>query len=142
MNNSTPINQLPSQQSQALPAEILNEDDNVIQDMLSNFTTPDIPHEDIYKLATQQSMPAPAATAATATPADAPPSKLVDWMNLFSNEFKLAGYVFMAVVIVHFIPFHKYLGKYIALEKIPYNEILLRAIAAALIVIIAQKIAT
>ncbi len=158
MSKSTPISQLPIQQPQQPANEILTEDDTVIQDMLSNLSTSDpsqLKQEDIYKYvaaAAQMNTTAPSMVGAGMNVGNVGMgmgmvpgtsgtgvSKMVD---LFSNELKIAGYVFMAVIIVHFVPFHKYLSKYLALEKIPYSEILLRAILAALLVVISQKLIT
>jgi hypothetical protein len=59
--------------------------------------------------------------------------------HVFSNELKLAGLVFFVVILVQFVPFHRYIGKYISIENIPYNEILLRAIIASLVVVVFKK---
>ena len=60
--------------------------------------------------------------------------------HIFSNELKLAGLVFFVVILVQFVPFHRYIGKYISIENIPYNEILLRAIIASLVVVVFKKL--
>lgn len=60
--------------------------------------------------------------------------------NVFSSELKLAGLVFLVVILVQFVPFHRYIGKYVAIDKIPYNEIVLRAIVASLVVVVFKKL--
>ena len=59
---------------------------------------------------------------------------------LFTNELKLAGLVFMVVLAVQFIPFHRYISRYIAIDKIPYHDIVLRAMIASFVVIICKKL--
>lgn len=59
---------------------------------------------------------------------------------LMSTELKLAGVVFIAVILVQLIPFTQYISRYIAVEKIPYHDILLKAMIATFIVIIIKKL--
>lgn len=61
-------------------------------------------------------------------------------LSMVTDDLKLAGMVFMIVVLVHFIPLDKFIGKYFAVDKIPYHQIILRAIMATLIIIIVQKL--
>ncbi len=63
------------------------------------------------------------------------------FMHYFADDLKLAALIFIATVIVHFIPLEKFIGKYIALDKIPYHEILFRAIMISIVVIIIKKVA-
>jgi hypothetical protein len=58
----------------------------------------------------------------------------------FADDVKLAGIVFVVVILVHFIPLDKLISKYFAVDKIPYHDIILRAIMAALFVIIIKKL--
>ncbi len=162
MNKSTPINQLPSQMPptpQQMP-EILNEDDSVIQDVLNNLNTAPQPMQEINQQMTQddilrmaalnnmninQLLPPQQYTAAAMQQIPYlnqtnPNNNFVKFTQLFSNEFKLAGIVFLAVVVVHLLPVNNIIGKYIALEKIPYHDILLKAILVALAVIIIKKL--
>ena len=60
--------------------------------------------------------------------------------NVFSSELRLAGLVFVVVILVQFVPFHSYIGRYIAIDKIPYNEVVLRAIIASLVVVVFKKL--
>lgn len=152
-------------QNTTLPNDILNEDDSVIQDMLNNLNAnqqqqQDLQHqEEFLRMAAlnhmninqvmqqpqQQYMPPPSQQyfMPPMTPAAAPTQQLnmqQKFMSLMTSEFKLAGLVFAVVIIVQFVPFHRYLSKYIAIEKIPYHDIILRGILAALAVIIAKKL--
>mgnify|MGYP006278165767 CR=1 FL=1 len=177
MSKSTPINQLPSQasnptfvneqqrqmitqaqqaignsampQNTQLPAEILTEDDSVIQDMLNNLNAPsDVPsaqQEELLRLAAMNQYQMPQMSPypqqyAYAQPVHVPKSFSAQFTHLLTSEFKLAGLVFVIVLIVQFVPFHRYVSKYVAIDKIPYHEVLLRAIIAALAVIAVKKL--
>lgn len=151
-------------QNTTLPNDILNEDDSVIQDMLNNLNANQQQQQDlqqqeeflrmaalnhmninqVMQQPQQQYMPPPSQQyfMPPMTPAVAPSQQLnmqQKFMSLMTSEFKLAGLVFAVVIIVQFVPFHRYLSKYIAIEKIPYHDIILRGILAALAVIIAKK---
>ena len=63
------------------------------------------------------------------------------FMFYFADDLKLASLVFIVTVAIHFIPLDKFIGQYIALDRIPYHDVLLRAIMAAIIVIIFKKLA-
>lgn len=58
----------------------------------------------------------------------------------FADDLKLAGLIFFVTILVHFIPFDKLVSKYIIIDKIPYHDILFRAIMAAIFVIIIKKL--
>lgn len=62
------------------------------------------------------------------------------FMHYFADDFKLASLIFIATIVVHFIPLEKFVGKYIALDRIPYHEILFRAIMISIVVIIIKKL--
>lgn len=151
-------------QNTTLPNDILNEDDSVIQDMLNNLNSgqqqqavqlQDLQQqEDFLRMAAMNNMninqvmpqqhymppPTPAffmPPAAAAVPLQ--PSMHQKFMSLLTSEFKLAGLVFAIVIIVQLVPFHRYISKYVAIEKIPYHDIVLRGILAALGVIIVKK---
>lgn len=151
MSKSTPINQLPSQTYSSDPPEMLAEDDAIIQDVLNNLRE----KEDVPKPTTPIYMPPPMPMPmppmmpqpqmlqpmpTQPMPTALPISTYDKWMNLISSEFKLAGAIFAIVIIVQLVPFHKYISKYVAIEKIPYHEILLRAILASLSIIIIKKL--
>ena len=69
------------------------------------------------------------------------PTEFKDYLLLFADDLKLAALVFIVVILVHFIPLDKFLSRYFAIDKIPYHEVLLRAIMAALLIIIIKKLA-
>lgn len=62
------------------------------------------------------------------------------FLNFFGEDIKIALIVLMVVIIINFIPISGILGKYIAIDKIPYHDILLKGILAALLVTIIKKI--
>ncbi len=64
-----------------------------------------------------------------------------DYLLLFTDDLKLASIVFISVILVHFIPLDKIIGKYFAIDRVPYHEILLRATMAAILIIIIKKVA-
>lgn len=71
------------------------------------------------------------------------PTSVMDYksfVNNFSDDIKLAGIIFFAVILVHFVPIQALVGKYIAIERIPYHEVILRAIMAALITVIIKTL--
>lgn len=152
-------------QNTTLPNDILNEDDSVIQDMLNNLSAgqqqqqqqmQDLQQqEEFLRMAALNNMninqvmqqPQQQHYLPPPQPFFMPqagltiqqPSMQQKFMSLITSEFKLAGLVFAIVIIVQFVPFHRYISKYIAIEKIPYHEIILRGILAALAVVIAKK---
>lgn len=68
------------------------------------------------------------------------PTEFKDYLVLFADDLKLASLVFIVVILVHFIPVDKFLSRYFAIDKIPYHEVLLRAIMSALLIIIIKKL--
>lgn len=62
------------------------------------------------------------------------------FMTLFADDVKLAVLVFGCVIVAHFIPASSILNKYIAIDKIPYHDVIIRAIICALLVIILKKL--
>lgn len=58
----------------------------------------------------------------------------------FADDIKLATIVFLITIVVHFIPADKFIGRYFAIDNVPYNDIILRAILAALFVILIKKL--
>lgn len=69
------------------------------------------------------------------------PMDYKSFMYYFADDLKLASLIFIATIIVHFIPLEKFIGRYIALDKIPYHEVLFRAIMISILVIIIKKLA-
>ena len=58
----------------------------------------------------------------------------------FSEDLKLMAIVFFVVFAVHFVPLEAIVGKYIAIERIPYHDKLLRAIVIAVLVVVVKNL--
>ena len=195
MNKSTPLVQLPSNQpaqnfvndqqrqyiSQAqqaisnttipqnsqLSADIVNDDDMVVQDILNqiNSTTQNPPQQVMVPNVNMQNFQQPPPNVQTiqdfqtlqnlqafqAAQANMPlvqgfqdgTSQEADYKTFFfqfADDIKLAALVFFVVIIVHFVPLSSWVSKYIAVDKIPYHEIILRAILVTLLVVILTKL--
>ena len=72
--------------------------------------------------------------------APAPSFTISDIMTRFADDVKLAVTIATVVAAVHFIPFDSIIGKYFAIENIPYHDIILRAVFAAIIVIVVKNL--
>ena len=60
--------------------------------------------------------------------------------NSFTDNIKLISFVFFIYIIVAFIPLDILIGRYIAIQKIPYHQIILKALLASIIFMFAKKI--
>jgi hypothetical protein len=58
----------------------------------------------------------------------------------FSDDLKLMAVIFFVVFAVHFMPLEAIIGKYIAIDKIPYHDKILNALAIAVLVIIVKNL--
>jgi hypothetical protein len=65
---------------------------------------------------------------------------LETFVTNFADDIKVAAIIFVVIVATHFVPFDKFIGKYIALEKIPYHDILVKALIAAVVAIFIKKV--
>jgi hypothetical protein len=61
-------------------------------------------------------------------------------LTRFADDLKLGAVIFAAIFAVHYIPLEGFIGKYFAIEKIPYHETILRAAAAAIIIILVKNL--
>lgn len=95
------------------------------------------PHMQGYYLPPAAAPPAPAPP-----PLPQAPDFFTSIRNLvyFSEDLKLMAVVFFVVFAVHFIPLESIVGKYIAIEKIPYHDKLLRAIVIAVLVVVVKNL--
>lgn len=201
MNKSTPISQLPSQgsngnfineqqkqmfsqaqnavQNMTLPqatqpsADVVNEDDTIIQEVLNSFASNNAPQnsqQNIEQMA-QQNQPMYQPQMMSPPQGYSPPQmngmdpmllnmlanqvnspsqvqspqytgSIESFINVFADDIKLAALVLIVFVVVNFIPLDRIIGKYIAIEKIPYHDILLKALLGALLVVFARKMIT
>lgn len=63
------------------------------------------------------------------------------FFNMFTDDMILAGIVFVCVIVNHFIPFDKFVGKYFSLDKIPHHQLIFSALSIASLVLFIKKIA-
>lgn len=139
MNKSTPISQLPP--SGAPP----DEDDATIQEVLNHinggeYQPPPQPPPPQYQMPMPQYPTMPAAPIIS-NPAVTPqtPGSVQLFLNMFGEDLKLAGLVATAVIIAHFLPVGRIIGQYIAIDRVPYHDMILKALLAAGIVILAKN---
>lgn len=65
---------------------------------------------------------------------------LMDYVMRFADDLKLAVIVLGVVIAVHFVPFHTFIGKYISLNNIPYHDILIRGLVAAVVIVLLKNL--
>ena len=145
-------------QNTQISNDVINEDDAAIQDMLNNLSSQQehtMPvsynqsanaQEELMRLAAMNNLNIHQLNSlmnnygpqnsAPAQAAPAPVGFASGLAYLLASEVRLAGIVFIAVLAVQFVPFGRFVGKYVAIDKIPYSDVLLRAIIASLIVVV------
>lgn len=64
------------------------------------------------------------------------PVNLVPFLN--NHDLMTAIYVVVAVIIVNFVPIDTLIGKYIAIDKIPFSSLALKAVLAGILVLLMQ----
>lgn len=62
------------------------------------------------------------------------------FVGAIAEDIKFAAFIFVLFIVVHFIPIDKFLMKYFALDKIPYYDIILKALLAFVAVILFRKL--
>lgn len=67
-------------------------------------------------------------------------SSLTTFLGNIAEDVKFAAFIFVLFIVVHFIPIDKFLMKYFALDKIPYYDIILKALLAFVVVILFRKL--
>ncbi len=67
-------------------------------------------------------------------------SSIEMFFHMFGDDLKLAILILTMIVLVHFIPIGSILGRYIAIDKIPYHDILLKALLASILVVLTKKL--
>lgn len=60
-------------------------------------------------------------------------------MSFLGDDLKLAFLVVSVYVFVNFVPIGSVLGKYIAIDRIPYHDVILKALLCAMLVVFAKK---
>lgn len=61
-------------------------------------------------------------------------------LTKFADDVKLAILIVVVVILVHFIPFASFIGKYFAIEKIPYHNIIIIAFVSAVLIILLKNL--
>jgi hypothetical protein len=61
------------------------------------------------------------------------------FVSLFADDIKLAVMVGVVFIAVNFVPITSFLGKYVNIEKIPYHDIILKSVLAAVVVVAIKK---
>lgn len=67
-------------------------------------------------------------------------SSFTTFLGNIAEDVKFAAFIFILFIVVHFIPIDKFLMKYFALDKIPYYDIILKALLAFVVVILCRKL--
>lgn len=62
------------------------------------------------------------------------------FFQMFGDDVKVAVLVMTMYILVHFVPLGSFLARYFAVDRIPYHDVLLKALLAALLVIVAKKL--
>lgn len=126
--------------------EVLNQLNNNVQSSVEQMTQPpppppQLPQPDAWRQINDiAAMSGPAAFGSDAMLQ--PPAlvekkqQLVPFMN--NADIMTVVYVVAAVILLQFIPVENMIGKYIALDKIPYSGILIKAVLAGIIVVAMQ----
>lgn len=134
--------QPPPQRMQTPPPQMMQMPQEYNQEVLPHQMIPNIPIENQSDLMFMQGARAMAHPQQMLAPA---PQKK-DWFNMsdfferFADDVKLAVIIAIVVAAVHFIPFSSLIGKYIAVEKIPYHDIILRAVFAAVVIVAVKNL--
>ncbi len=63
-------------------------------------------------------------------------SSIDSLLAVFSDDLKIAGAVFIAVVLAHFLPIENTISKYIFIQKVPYHNIIIKASLASFVAVI------
>ena len=166
MSKSTPIAQLP-QQVVTTPTDVTGDDDATIQEVLSQITgasSTQPPQPSVATPPPATMFPAQVSpmmnhmqqhhqnTAMNIDPAtamllnnllqqqNAPKANILDGMvKLVTDDFKIGAMILVGYLVVHFIPVSNVLGKYLTLEKIPYADIVIKAVILAACVLLARR---
>lgn len=70
----------------------------------------------------------------------ATPSSFEIFLQFFAEDIKLASIIFLVVIIILFVPIGQVLNKYIAIDKIPYHDVLLKAVLISITVVLIKKL--
>lgn len=123
---STSIDDLPS----------FNQQDNIVDDVLNQITdTPSSLPNEVQYMRRQEEQP-PSIKQKIVYASQQPPNML----EQYYPDLKLCGFVFLSVIVVHFLNADEHIKKIINLTNVPYWDIILRAIVISLGFIIFKKL--
>jgi hypothetical protein len=199
MNKSTPLSQLPSTPSQGnfvndqqrqmitqaqqaiqtstfpqntqISADIINDDDPTIQEVLNQFNSPSpqpsLPENPNINYLQQQQVMAQMQQQQQQQQqlyAQMQQQQQIDsilpqlqsqmvsptlnnviikgYLTNLTDDIKLVALVFIIYIVVNFIPIESIISRYFSIDKIPYHQIILRALLAALLFMFLKKIIT
>ncbi len=77
--------------------------------------------------------------AAVANPSSGSGNMMNLLMKVLTQDFKLATIVFAIYIAVSFIPVSNILGKYFDLNRVPYAELIIKGVVAAIVVTLLMK---
>lgn len=66
----------------------------------------------------------------------------LSFLATIAEDVKFGAFIFILFVVVHFVPLDKFLMRYLALDRIPYYDVLLKAIMAFVVVVLSRKFLT
>jgi hypothetical protein len=148
-------------QNTQISADLANDDDPTIQEVLNQFNPQQQQqlqqqqNTDINFLHQQQMMAQQQQQqqqqlfaqlqAAQTVNQDTIPSNLNNviiggYLNNITSDIKLAALIFTLFIIVNFIPIESFISRYFAIDKIPYHQIILRALLAASLFMLVKKL--
>lgn len=157
-------------QNTQLSSDIINDDDPTIQEVLSQFngskqdmpSNPNINYVQQNHLqqqqllaqiqAQQQAQQAQQNYIENMTQMSMPMNQIVptgssistevfsNYMISITDDLKLVVLVFAIYIVVNFIPIENVISRYVALDKIPYNNIIIKAFFAAIIFMFLKKL--
>lgn len=157
----TAIQSIQMPQNTQIPPEIMNDDDATIQEVLNQINSqksggnntspaspppsvmppqpPVLPSYEQFQMNNDYYVPPPSMMQMPMPNAPSPAHNVDMFVTFFADDLKLAGLVLSVYIMVNFIPIGSILGRYIAIDKIPYHDILLKGLMCATIVVFAKK---
>lgn len=133
---ATQQQQIPAQllQQQAIQQEIQQQQAYALQQQqaYANQLQQQLEMSAMYNMQPQSvNMAAPASTGIAST--------LDQFFGMFADDLKLVVFVLGAAIIAQFVPLSTFLGKYIAIDKIPHHDVFVKAILTASLVLFAKR---
>ena len=166
MSKSTPIaqiSQMPNQQP--LPDAVIADADATIQEALNQLGSSeplavqpvppqqynpnvDVPVQQMYAMPQQQvpqpmyASPDPGSMYAPTQmqPEDLVKNRIFEELANWNQDIKLICIVFAVTIFIMMLPIEKLVYNYIALDKIPYSEVVIKAIVASMLFFVLKRV--